>query len=84
MQGSLGPSGHSPEIGAGCGAECLALQGRVLRAVMLMLGAFLTGVCGTGSGDPARLSQNAHPCMAWHGQGCRSFGCSRIHVHALQ
>lgn len=84
MQGSLGPSGHSPEMGAGCGAECLALRGWVLRAAMPMLGAFLTGGCETGSGDPARLSRNAHPCMAWRGEGSRSFGCSHIHVHALQ
>lgn len=42
----------------------------MLRAVILMLDAFLTQGCGAGSGEPARLSQECPPLrgMAWRGK----------------
>lgn len=68
------PSGHSSEIGAGCGTECLAPRGWVLRAAMLMLGALLTpGGVGQAVENLQSCPRSGRPCVVCRGEGSRSF-----------
>lgn len=70
MWGCLGSSGHSLEMGPGCGAECQPPQRWVLRAVMPMFHIFLSwgGRGGAESEDSLRMSQGWPPL---HGMACR-------------